>query len=374
MTGSTNNPWDNGTFIDVESLTEVPPFEELKEIAGEPPILEGGEDPLEQSEIITEEVVGDLEEPEQPEEETLFFYLTAQKLKEEGLVNFDEIPKDITPEIVYDNYKDTNYGKLKEEVLNEANNQLQSAGITEENIALLHAIQNGVPTDDISVINRFKSYTKLDKEDLAEEKKLDVIKEMYVIRGLKDKEIERQLSSIEIGGEVDAELEEAKQFFGEFVGKFEAEQAEITKQRLAYEHQMRTKNQGILERAIKVGEIGTDKITKEQQEELKRAFHERTVELEQDGQKHYLTPYEEFLYKFNNDFEYQLSVFKNVKFKDKEIEKVKKEVIKKENASHWDALKTAQGKSVQRQSIKKGNEIENIIPGNGRYFEYEIIK
>src|SRR5690606_38580305 len=133
----------------------------------------------------------------------------------DGVVEINEIGKDISFGDIYENYKTKLEPKVKEQVLSEVQNHLTQAGITDENIIMLQAIQNGVPLDELYVVNRYKKYATVDANEVDTDKKTEVIREWYLTRQLSEKEIKRNLEAIEINDEIDGEFAEAQTFFNE---------------------------------------------------------------------------------------------------------------------------------------------------------------
>jgi len=371
------NPWATGTYSPKVKVTDIdinpkPLIKEADEFENgdgnddfEEPTPADGQNP------IDEKVVADLEEGDENDSaDNIHAKITAQKLKEEGYLNVDEIPDDIDYPQIYDLYKDSVKERLIQEVQEEVNQNLQVLGINENNISILNALENNIPLDEISEISRFKKYVGLNPADVAEDIKLSVIKDRYQAIGLGDKDLERQITAIESSGEVDEAFQESQQFFKGVVSEFDKTQAALAQEALRRDYEMKQKNQLILDKALKLGELGGSKLTVEQQKDLQKAIYDRNIILDIEDKKFSFSPFEEFLYKFNNDFEFQLTQFRKHLFKEKDevIAKVKA----KQEASNddWEAVRKAQAAAGQKKSIKK-QETQEIKPSQ-RGFSYEF--
>lgn len=304
-----------------------------------------------------------------------FAYFTAKKLKDEGILPVEDIEKDVTFDDIYNAYRYTTEERIKMEVLNEVQNSLSTAGIKEENLILLQAIENGVDPDELNIVNRFQKYSRVDSAELEEDKKLNIIKEMYQLRNLSEKEINRNLDAIQVNDEVDDEFIQAQEFFKGAVNEFEQEQKYIAQQRLLEQQAIQEHNNQILDRAIRLGQLGDDKLTSEQSKELERAILDRNLVVDMGGQQYRMTPFEEFLFRMNNDFEFQLLNFKNHMYRGREVEILKQKAIEETDKDYWAAFKKAQSKSAQKGSIKRKESKDSssyINETGGRVFEFGV--
>lgn len=313
------------------------------------------------------------EEEEDGEVVDNFAYYTARKLKDEGILPVDEIHESVTFDDIYEAYRYSTESRVKEEVLSELQRSLEAAGVKDENLVLLQAIENGVPMDELNVVSRLQKYSNADPYQVDENSKLSIIKEMYSLRDMTEKEIERNIDAIQINDELDDEFKRAQEFFKGAVEVFNQEQSEISRQRLEAEKAYQQRNLDILGRAIKYGEISGERITSEQSREIERDIFERKPFATQDGRQFMLSPFEEYIWRLNNDFEFQLLNFKNFKYRGKEVEIMKQKAMEEADKDYWAAFKKAQSKSVQKGSIRKGSSKEKdfyINETGGRTYEF----
>jgi hypothetical protein len=302
-----------------------------------------------------------------------FAYYTAKKLKDEGILPVDEIDETVTFDDIYNAYRYTAEERVKNEVLSEVQRSLEAAGLKDDNIVLLQAIENGVPIDELNVVSRLQKYSTVDVNDVDDNSKLSIIKEMYSLRDMTDREIERNISAIQSNDEVDDEFRTAQDFFKGAVDLFNQEQSEISRHRLEAEKSYQQRNLEILSKAIKYGDIAGERITSEQSREIERDIFERKPFATEDGRQFMLSPFEEYIWRLNNDFEFQLLNFKNFKFRGKEVEIMKQRAMEEADKDYWSAFKKAQSKSIQKGSIKKeqnkGKDFY-INESGGRTYEF----
>ena len=290
-------------------------------------------------------------------------YFIAKQLIADGVVEIEDVDKDISFGDIYNNYKEKLAPTIKNEALAEINQTLQQVGITEENIVMLQAIQNGVPVDELYTVSRYEKYGQLSSED-SSDKKVEVIKEWYALRNLTPKEIERNLAAIEIDDEVDAEFEQAKGFFNDAVENFKEDQRNATLEKLRQEHIIRQQNQAIIDNAVKLGKIGAEKLTTEQSRQIEADIYKKTETVDfGNGQVAVVSPFELFMYQMNTNLEFQLLQYKNFKYKGitEAVEKEKaKEETTKDFLKEW---QNQQKKSSSKASIKRSETTETATEG-----------
>lgn len=305
-----------------------------------------------------EEDQSSTEDSDQQGEETVdnFAYYVAKQMIEEGaLPNFDDVDEDITFEDIYETYKETASELVMKDVMNKVQTSLQTAGVTEENIVLLQAIQNGVPMDELYEVNKYQKYSILD-EEAEEDKKLEVIKEWYKSRNLSEKEIRRNLDAIELSDEIDSEFSDAKRFFAETIENYSRAQRQIALEEMEKRKAIQQMNEQILYNAVNQGVLAGEKLTKEQSKQIYKDIYEKSKVYNVDGQKVYLSPFEEYLYRINNDFEFQLLNYKNFAWRGSEIDILKARAEEETEKDYLEAFKKAQLKSSSKSSIKKNTQ------------------
>lgn len=315
-------------------------------------------------------------EPSEEESSDNFAYYVAKQMIEEGaLPNFDDVDKDITFEDIYESYKETASELVMRDVMEKVQASLNTAGVTEENIVLLQAIQNGVPMDELYEVNKYQKYSSLD--DYAEEdKKLEVIKEWYKSRNLSEKEIRRNLDAIELSDEIDSEFSDAKKFFADTIDNYSKAQRQIAMQEMESRKAIQQMNEQILYNAVNQGVLAGEKLTKEQSKQIYKDIYEKSRVYNVDGEKVYLSPFEEYLYRINNDFEFQLLNYKNFAWRGSEIDVLRARAEEETEKDYLEAFKKAQLKSSSKASIKKNTQTQKdgytvyTNETGGRTFEF----
>jgi len=286
-------------------------------------------------------------------------YFIAKQLASEGVVALEDIGADISFGDIYENYKTSLEPRVKEQVLADVQNHLTQAGITDDNIIMLQAIQNGVPLDELYVVNRYKKYATVDPDEVDSSKKTEVIKEWYLSRNLSEKEIKRNLEAIEVNDEVDTEFEEARAFFGETVKNYEAQQREISLENLRQNQAIQQRNQQILDKAIKMGDIYGEKITSIQSKEIEADIFQKSIAIQGPEGPIPVSPFEEFMYKLNNDLEFQLLQYKIHKYRGKEEQIIKEKVAEETEKDFLNAWKKQQSKSASKSSLKRNETTDS---------------
>jgi len=372
-----NNPWGvdfKKDIVAAEAAPESPPI-----LNGEDQIVNTQDDPIitpATGDVTTEEALvddSDILGVDNP-----VFFLAKQALAD-GFLPQADISKDITLNDFYESYKESIKPRAEQEILSKVEERLESAGIREEHLILLQAIENGVPPDELSVVSRFQKYSVLDTDQAPEDKKLEVIKEWYTSRNLSPKEIARNLEAISINDEVETEFEEAKSFFGETVKNYADTQRTFAKERQEQIEATQRRNLDFVKSLPIKLEISGEKITPTQAVDLQKSIFDRSKTVKVDGgNKVNMSPYEEFMYNLNNNLEFSLLHFKRALFRDKEVAIQLEEVKEKTNKDFLDAYKTAQDKSSLKGSVKRtssdsGNDNGNVIirtPGGGARYEF----
>ena len=316
------------------------------------------DDPLSTS-VVTSVEAAESSVDEDTTDNPIFFM--AKQAVADGLIvlnDGEDIPKDVDLGFVYNKYVEAVKPKAEQAILQEVNQRLQSAGIRDEHLPLLQAIENGVPIDELYLINKYQKYATIDAESIENDRKIDIIKEWYTERGLSEKEIKRQLEAIDINDEVDSELSEAKQFFNKTVQNFEQQQRQIAIEEQRAAEELQNKNLQILNRVLDTKEVLGDKFTDTQVKELKNFIYQRDRVISVGDQQFPASAYEEFIYRINNDLEYAIRAFKRDTFREKDLAVMKEAAAEAANADFISAYKKVQDKSSSKSSVKRGDSVE----------------
>lgn len=289
------------------------------------------------------------------------FFLARQAIQD-GLIDLEEgeeIPENVDLGFVYNKYVESIRPKAEQAILQEVNQRLQNAGIREENLSLLQAIENGVPADELYVVNKYQKYASVDPESIESDHKVEIIKEWYTNRGLSEKEIKRQLEAIDINDEIDSELQEAQQFFGETVQGFAQQQRQYALQEQQAAEDLQRRNLQIVNQVIDSKEILGEKFTDSQVKELKNYIFQRDRVINVGDQQVPASAYEEFIYRVNNDLAYALRAFKRDTFREKDLAVMKEVAAEEANKDFINAYKKVQDKSSSKTSVKRDDSIDS---------------
>jgi hypothetical protein len=319
----------------------------------------------------------DVEIPEEnnedvPSLDNPVFFIAKQAIADGLLPDDVDIPEDVGIDFLYEKYKEAIVPIAQQRALEEAERKLQSAGIKDEHISLLQAIENDTPIDEIYEITKYKKYASAEIDD--EDEKLKIISTWYDKRGLSEKEKKRNLDAITLDDEIDSEFEEARKFFGQVVENFEENQIQILNMKQQQEQEIQRRNSEILHRLTSNYQIGEEKLSKSDAEYVASAIYSKNP-IQIGNEVYNLSPYEQFYYALNNDFEFSLRVFKEFLLSDKKTERIKSQVRDEVESDWLAAYNKAQKKSSSTTSVKR-KEVETkgpkIIPTEtgGTYMEF----
>ncbi len=342
----------------------VDPFaEESEEQTNDDSTPEDGKEALSSSVVTT---VDSYDEPSEDADDSVstdnpIFFMARQAIAD-GLIELEEgedIPEDVDLGYVYNKYVDSLRPKAEQAILQEVNQRLQSAGIRDEHIPLLQAIENGVPMDELYVVNKYQKYATADPDSLESDRKVEIIKEWYTERGLSDKEIKRQLEAIDINDEVDSELQEAQTFFSDTVQGFAQQQRQVALQEQQAAEQLQRQNLQLLNQVIETKEVLGDKFTDNQVKELKNYIFQRDRVINVGDQQVPASAYEEFIYRVNNDLAYAIRAFKRDTFREKDLAVMKEVAAEEANKDFISAYKKVQDKNSSKSSVKRDDSFDS---------------
>ena len=209
------------------------------------------------------------------------------------------------------------------------------------------------------VVNKYQKYASVDPESIESDHKVEIIKEWYANRGLTEKEIKRQLEAIDINDEIDSELQEAQQFFGETVQGFAQQQRQYALQEQQAAEDLQRRNLQIVNQVIDSKEILGEKFTDSQVKELKNYIFQRDRVINVGDQQVPASAYEEFIYRVNNDLSYALRAFKRDTFREKDLAVMKEVAAEEANKDFINAYKKVQDKSSSKTSVKRDDSIDS---------------
>lgn len=294
------------------------------------------------------------EEPSNEEDDDInVSYFLANALKEQGVINADEIPKDIDEQKVFELYKESHKERLFQEVQDELSKTLQSRGITEDHLAMAMALESGYHPDMLLEQNRYKAFSGL-PDDVDTEDKKAVVAEWYQYRGLFEDEIKEKLDELELDDEkLDINFKRAKGTFKEVSEGFEKQVRQEALERDRLMHEAQQKNQQLLQNVRTTGELAGEKMTKPQLEQFERGIFTRDQKVEVNGQVFSASKFEKFMHDIQNNFESQLLAYKLYTMRDIDKEINQKQIEDKVEEKLLSGLKTALEKKY-KGTIRRG--------------------
>lgn len=298
---------------------------------------------------------GTEDEPSSETENPVFF-IAKQAIADGYLPPDFDVTEEVSLPDLYQEFIKRAEPVATEKALREAELKLQNAGIKDENISLLQAIENDVPIDEVYEVSKYKKYSSL-SEDTEDTEKIKVIKDWYSKRGLSEKEQQRNLDAIDLNDELDSEFSTAKNFFAKVVSDFDTEQSRIRLEKQAAEEEIRRVNSLVLNKLEVSNSLGEEKLSKADADLVIASL--KNKEAVKFGNDVYnLTPYEQFFLALNNNFEFSLQVFKDFLLKDKKAEKIKNEVREEVEQDWISAYSKSQKKSTSSKSHKRDESTE----------------
>lgn len=317
------------------------------------------------------------EQHEQPEEREAVssdnFYIAAlETLKKNG-----DLPEDFNMESfeneedlsnnIFEAYKNT----LKDDVYHtlsiEFQREMLKNGYTRETLELANLLNHGVPLDQMQDFVDYKTLSSVDVEAMAPEDLREFVGTMYEDKGFGEKEIEKILSASELDGEIKDLGKNATAYFKE------REKAEIEKAREVAKHNEKLRldqqryTQNVLNTVFQSGEIGGEKLTDQQLDMLDTSLNDRTVQVNWGGKIYNLTPFEEFMSKVQNDFSFQLYMFKKSLFDKQEKQAAVaegKKLAEKDFAKTWVKKSTSFSSKdtapIKGTHVYEGGEIKTL--------------
>lgn len=251
---------------------------------------------------------------------------------------------------------------------------LASAGVNEQNISLLQAIENGTPIDEIYVIDRFKKYSNIDIYEADENFTDKMLQDYYKQRGFLEDEIDDRMLIIDSDDKKrESELEKAKKHFSEKIEIFNEEQSKQTALREEQIQKEKEYNFKILDKALVKGELKNEKLSPMEVEKLKTFFNDKKI-FKIEGKDVELTEFENWYYNLSN-FENLLYLFKIDKFRSLEKEQLKTQITNEENEELRMAMAKIHNRSQGFKSIKKRNSKNSdtaYVPKKAGRYEIDL--
>lgn len=258
-----------------------------------------------------------------------YFYLASQ-LKSDGHLAEDFTPdKKISGRTLYDTFAETLKKKIEPKIKETVYAELEEQGVTQEDLQMARMIRSGVPVDvlqnKVAVYERLSVYNK-EAEDAHKEA---AVRWMYNEQGYGEKEINRLVTAAKAEeGELDDLYKTSTQFAGQGYQHFvQQDAAQKEAQRKQYKEQI-DRNNNLIRGKLAAQEIYGDKIDKQQAKEIDEAIYENTEVVEIQGQKYNVSQFRKFLMDFENDPELRVWAFKKHKYRDGDLQEVKKEAKK----------------------------------------------
>ena len=324
-------------------------------------VNEGGE-----TEIEVEAVA---EETPAEEEINVSFFL-ADALRQKGILNLDNVPENITEEEVVQLYAKSHEERIQQTILD----SLQQRGITEKNLQMAMAIENGYSPDFLLEQNRYKAFADLkSQEEVTRDVKESVVSQWLQSRDLFEDEIKERKDTYELNDEIfETDYNRAISYFDTRYKEFEKQNEVATIQRERSVLELQKKNRDLLQSVESKGEIAGERMTATQLEDFKRGLRLQEEIVEIGGQTYKASKFDKFIHDIQNNFETQLLAFKLLMFRDMDRKMIEQEAEGKAEESLFKGITnrlTKTGKltapaSTTRKSVDGTRTFD--IPKNAR--------
>lgn len=296
---------------------------------------------------------------ESEEGEVNLTYFMANALKERGVIDVEELPEDLTEEELLQIYANSHEERIRAAEEQKLLATLEQRGITEQNLTMAMAIQNGYSPDMLLEQNRYKAFADLRGQDTVDRSvKEQVIREYLRTRDFFDDEIERRMEDLELDDDLfEKDFERATEKFAGLYEDFRRENEYMTQQREAQILEKQRHNQQLLENIRSTGQISGEKFTRTQLEDFERGLFYQDQVVEVNGQPYRASKFDKFILEFQNNFETQLLAFKLMEFRNMDKQIITQEAQAKAEESLFKELKNRlekqTNKPLPKTNIKK---------------------
>lgn len=296
---------------------------------------------------------------ESEEGEVNLTYFMANALKERGVIDVEELPEDLTEEELLQIYANSHEERIRAAEEQKLLATLEQRGITEQNLTMAMAIQNGYSPDMLLEQNRYKAFADLRGQDTVDRSvKEQVIREYLRTRDFFDDEIERRMEDLELDDDLfEKDFERATEKFAGLYEDFRRDNEYMTQQREAQILEKQRHNQQLLENIRSTGQISGEKFTRTQLEDFERGLFYQDQVVEVNGQPYRASKFDKFILEFQNNFETQLLAFKLMEFRNMDKQIITQEAQAKAEESLFKELKNRlekqSNKPLPKTTIKK---------------------
>jgi hypothetical protein len=300
------------------------------------------------------DAVNDGEEPavevtaegdEAAEEEINISFFLADALRQKGILNLDNVPDNITEEEVVQLYANSHEQRIQQQVLD----TLQQRGITEKNLQMAMAIENGYSPDFLLEQNRYKAFADLKNQDeVARDVKDSVVSQWLQSRDLFEDEIKERKDTYELNDDIfETDYNRAISYFENQYKEFEKQNELTTMERQRATFEVQRKNKDLLDSVESKGIIAGEKMTATQLEDFKRGLRLQEEIVEVNGQPYRASKFDKFIYDIQNNFETQLLAFKLLMFRDMDRKIIEQEAAGKAEESLFKGMTSRLTKSAK---------------------------
>lgn len=329
-------------------------------------VNDGEENPQDLSEGV--EIPDTAGEEESQEEEINVSFFMADALRQKGILNLDNVPEDITEEQVVELYTYAH----EERIQNQIFSTLQQRGITERNLEMAMAIENGYSPDFLLEQNRYKAFSNLkDQEDVSRDVKESVVNQWLQSRDLFEDEITERKDTYTLNDEVfETDYNRAVNYFDTKSKEFDQQNRLATIERELTILETQKKNRDLLTQVETKGEIAGEKMTAAQLEDFRRGLRMQEEIVEINGQAYKASKFDKFINDIQNNFETQLLAFKLLMFRDMDKKIIEQAAEGRAEESLFKNLTT----KMTKQGVKLPSQVSTTRKSSDGTRTFEIPK
>ena len=285
-------------------------------------IVETEETPVEQEEIVRNEVEEIVETPQEEEEEepevevevkdNLAKYAAQELIRSGGLPEDFEISDDITEEQINQAYLSYKEEPLRNQVRQEELKRLaDEEGLTPEMIQEVKLKYYGVQDEQVKQLQTLDYLSKYQFDDSSETFEDDAkafLQSYYILKGINPDRVNKFVETDLDDDNLNSILTEAQSDLGKDYTKLDSDIKEMTLKRQEELREKREKATNQVKSLITKGEFGGNKYTKSEMETLNKALFEKTEIVEIEGKKYRTTLYHKMQLEAQNNVETNLAL------------------------------------------------------------------
>lgn len=240
-------------------------------------------------------------------------YNLAMHWKKEGYLPEDvEVDEDISDAELSELYRKSKEEPLRQEIEERRIEELKGQGYNDRDLRNAKLISQGIDPRDIIEADNFEALARVEMPE-DEEQRLDMQKRLLTIdyrnQGIKDeKKIERLIDISVKEGEIDDEVDAARQRFAQTAEQRRKDQEAKVAENEKKAKERREKNVERIKNYIKEEKVGEDKFPKRVMKKVENALFKNDQVFEINGKKHRGTLWQKIQHRKKNDPDFAMKM------------------------------------------------------------------